>query len=210
MCYYITNLLTSTSTGSRGSGWQITVRQQSVLKICNGADQKVVSKDIYKQDCQNLSLKVGDKTDCKLAAGEGCSVRLENKLAEEKERSEVLDITLSDRFWGMVGDSGRWCTRPGRGRHQSTDAGVTGTASGGGLCDNVSPACVPLGSGMTCLCIIACNASLRDCDGPVERPSNGLSKGTCVGVRRPSTEVSECEAAKEDWIDVETPPTRPS
>ena len=135
---------------------------------------------------------------------------LDSKLAEEKERSEVLDITLSDGLWGMVGDSGRWCTGPGRGRHQSTDAGVTGTASGGGLCDNVSPACVPLGSGMTCPCIVASNLSLRVCDGPVESPSNGLSKGASAGVRRPSTEEFECEAIKEDWIDVGTPPTRPS
>ena len=36
---------------------------------------------------------------------------MDSKLVEEKEISEVLDATLPDGLWGMVGDSDR--CRPG-------------------------------------------------------------------------------------------------
>jgi hypothetical protein len=73
---------------------------------CRGVDQ--TPDTIYKQYCQDRSLRVGEKVDSKLAEGElGYSAGLDSKLAE-KERSVVLDITLSDGLGlcGMVGDPG--------------------------------------------------------------------------------------------------------
>jgi len=65
---------------------------------------------VYREHRQNLSLTAGENvpiSDCKLAAGEGGdSVVLDSKLAVEREKSEVLDSTLSGRLWGMVGASG--------------------------------------------------------------------------------------------------------
>ncbi len=82
---------------------------------CHDVDQTVASRDTtYKNYRQNLSRTAGEKVpiaDCKLAAGEeGDSVVLDSKLAVEREKSEVLDSTLSGGLWGIVGASVCWCS----------------------------------------------------------------------------------------------------
>jgi hypothetical protein len=69
------------------------------------------TNSIVRKYCQNGSLIGVEKAPIKPAAGEeGYSVGLDTILAEERERSVVLDVTLSDGLCGAVGDSGSRCS----------------------------------------------------------------------------------------------------
>ncbi len=103
--------------GSRGCRWascsKVTgIPRNTVLRVF---DQTMAFRGtVYREYRHNHSLTAGGKvpiSDCKLAAGEGGdSVVLDSKLAVEREKSEVLDSTLSGRLWGMVGASGCRCS----------------------------------------------------------------------------------------------------
>ena len=118
----------------------------------------------------------------------GDPLGLDTKLAEEREKSVVLDRTLSGGLGGSVCSSGYWYS-PGSGTNHCESSTDGGASSGCVLrVGSVSEA--------SCSCIVV---SILDCDDESPR----------VRGRRTSTRESDCDMDEENCVDMGVSPTMP-
>ena len=132
--------------------------------------------------------------------GENHPILVYKLVAVEREKSDVLDSTLSGGLRGIItasecGGSRDWCNR-----HSATEEGPgRDTSSGGVLFGNVSTALVPDALGMTSSRVGIPTPSISVFAD--ECPSSRLSEAIPDGVRRLSIVISEGNEEKDDEVD---------